>query len=178
VWLHTFGERFATGRPPGPPRLPTADAPTIPKDGAIPTTPDDMPDDLVYDAAGRKLCVGRGYVANVGPGQWEYEVSGKQVLTQWFSYRRRNRERPIIGDRRKPSRLGDVQPAGWLAEYTTELLNVLHVLGRLVALEPRQAELLDRVCAGPTLTAAELVAGGVRGGVAVSTGDDGRPALF
>jgi hypothetical protein len=80
--------------------------------------------------------------------------------------------------RRKPSRLGEVQPAGWLAEYTTELLNVLHVLGRLVALEPRQADLLARVCAGPTLTAAELTAGGVRGGTAVPTGDDGRPALF
>jgi hypothetical protein len=111
-------------------------------------------------------------------GQWGYEVSGKQVLTQWFSYRRKTRERPLIGDRRKPSRLGEVQPDRWLAEYTTELLNVLHVLGRLVALEPRQADLLARVCAGPTLTAAELTAGGVRGGTAVPTGDDGRPALF
>jgi hypothetical protein len=27
-------------------------------------------------------------------------------------------------------------------------MNVLHVLGRLVMLEPKQADLLDRVCAG------------------------------
>jgi hypothetical protein len=73
------------------------------------------------------------------------------VLTQWFSYRRRNRECPQIGDRRPPSPLGDIQPEGWPAEYTTELLNVLHVLGRLVALEPAQADLLERICAAPTL---------------------------
>jgi hypothetical protein len=45
-----------------------------------------------------------------------YEVSGKQVLTQWFSYRKKNRERPLIGDRRPPSKLGDIQPDHWLAE--------------------------------------------------------------
>jgi hypothetical protein len=32
------------------------------------------------------------------------------VLTQWFSYRKKNRERAIIGDRRPPSKLGDIQP--------------------------------------------------------------------
>jgi hypothetical protein len=32
------------------------------------------------------------------------------------------------------------------------LLNVLNVLGRLVELEPAQADLLERICAGPTLT--------------------------
>jgi hypothetical protein len=79
-------------------------------------------------------------------------VSGKQVLMQWFSYRKRNRERPQIGDRRTPSPLGDIQPDAWPAEYTTELLNVLNVLGRLVAREPAQADLLERICAGPILT--------------------------
>jgi hypothetical protein len=87
---------------------------------------------------------------------WEYEVSGKQVLVQWFSYRCRDRSRPIIGDRRPPSPLDRVQPAAWLAEYTTELLNVLHVLGRLVALEPRQADLLARICEGALLSADHL----------------------
>src|SRR5207249_8735237 len=82
---------------------------------------------------------------------WHYEVSGKRVLTQWFSYRKRHRERPIIGDRRPPSKLGDIQPDHWLAEYTTELLNVLHVLGLLVEMEPAQAKLLKVICEGPTL---------------------------
>jgi hypothetical protein len=88
---------------------------------------------------------------NVPLAEWRYEVYGKRVLTQWFSYRKKNRERPIIGDRRPPSKLGDIQPDHWLAEYTTELLNVLHVLGLLVELEPAQSQLLEAICEGPTL---------------------------
>ena len=84
-------------------------------------------------------------VDHVSPAMWNYEVSGKQVIPQWFSYRKRDRARPIIGDRRKPSELGNIQPDHWLAEYTTELLNLLNVLGLLVDLEPKQAALLDRL---------------------------------
>ncbi len=65
-----------------------------------------------------------------------------------------------MGDRRPPSKLCEIQPDGWLAEYTTELLNVLHVLGRLVELEPAQAKLLDQICAGPLITVSELRDGG------------------
>lgn len=78
------------------------------------------------------------------------------MLRQWFSYRKANRERPIIGDRRQPSKLGDLQPDHWLAEYTTELINVLNVIGRLVDLEPAQAELLERICTVQTISAEEL----------------------
>ena len=93
---------------------------------------------------------------NVEPAMWSYEISGKQILLQWFSYRKANRERPIIGDKRPPSPLGDIQPDHWLAEYTTELINVLHVLGGLVDLEPSQRELLDKICVGPLILAGEL----------------------
>lgn len=158
VWLHTFGERFAApgkGRPARVPRLPEDERPHLPADGAIPSAPEEMPNAIFYDAARRRLHVGAGHVDEVPPEVWTYEVSGKQVLTQWFSYRCRDRSRPIIGDRRAPSPLGDIQPPGWLAEYTTELLNVL---GRLVALEPRQADLLDRICAGPMIPLGPLKA--------------------
>ena len=154
IWLHTFGERFAdakANRPPGPPRLPKERAPRIPKDGAIPDDAESMPDEIAYDDAKRRLLVGTGFINNVPPAVWRYEVSGKQVLTQWFSYRKKNRQRPIIGDRRPPSKLGDIQPSQWLAEYTTELLNVLHILALLVELEPAQAKLLEKICAGPLL---------------------------
>lgn len=70
----------------------------------------------------------------------------------------KSRERPVIGDRRN-SDLGKIQPDHWLAEYTTELLNLLHVLGRLVALHPAQADLLARICEAETIPAAELNAG-------------------
>lgn len=104
--------------------------------------------------------MGEGYVEPVPPEAWRYEVSGKQVLKQWFSYRKANRTRPVIGDRRPPSKLGEIQPESWPAEYTSELINVLNVLGRLVELEPAQAELLGRVCAGPLITNEELKAAG------------------
>lgn len=163
IWLHTFGERMADpdrGRPSQAPRLPDAKRPLIPKNGAIPSAPDAMPDAIDYHPAERRLTIGQGCVENVDPAVWHYEVSGKQVLRQWFSYRKAHRERPLIGDRRPPSPLGDIQPDHWLSEYTTELINLLHVLGRLVALEPEQAGLLERICSGPTITAAELSASG------------------
>jgi hypothetical protein len=64
-----------------------------------------------------------------------------------------------MGDKRPPSELCKYQPEGWIAEYTTELLNVVHVLSRVVELESEQAELLEKICAGPTITAAQLRAG-------------------
>jgi hypothetical protein len=153
VWLHTFGERFAdpeAGRPAAPPRA--ENGPTIPKGGAIPTSPEKFPNTISYDAGTRRLSVGEGYVDNVAPDVWTYEVSGMQVLTQWFSYRKKDRRRPLIGDRRPPSPLGDIQPEGWLPEYTSELVNVLHVLTRLRAFEPSQADLLGRILNATLLT--------------------------
>ena len=159
IWLHTYGERFASpkeGRPKGPPRLPKDQSPRIPAKGAIPDAPDAMPETIDYDPAGQRLLIGSGYVEHVPPAVWEYEVSGKQVLRQWFSYRQKNRERPVMGDRRPPSKLEEVQADHWLAEYTTDLIDLLNVLGMLVELEPKQAELLDRICAGPLVSITEL----------------------
>ena len=61
------------------------------------------------------MIVGKGYIENVTPEMWGYEVSGKEVLWQWFSYRKLDRSRPIIGDRRPPSPLDKIQPDHWLA---------------------------------------------------------------
>ena len=44
-----------------------------------------------------------------------------------------------------PSPLSDIQPEHWPAEYTTDLLDLLNVLGRLVALEPQQDKLLNEI---------------------------------
>lgn len=163
VWLHTYGERFAdpkAGRPSSAPRLPKDTAPVIPKGGTIPGAPEPLPEAMEYDAAKRRLHIGKGYIDNVSPAVWAYEVSGMNVLRQWFSYRKRDRKRPIIGDRRKPSPLGDIQPDHWPHEYTTDLMDLLNVLGRLVALEPRQAELLAEILSGPLIDHATLTAAG------------------
>jgi hypothetical protein len=163
IWLHTFGERMADpkkGRLPQPPRLPSARMPRIPAAGEISQDAAAMPDTIDYDAKNKRLLIGKGYIERVEPSTWSYEVSGKQVLLQWFSYRKLNRERPIMGDRRPPSPLGDVQPDYWLAEYTTELINLLNVLGWLVDLEPVQAKLLEKICSGSTISEEELINSG------------------
>jgi hypothetical protein len=85
LWLHTFGERMtdpSRGRPEGPPRLPPGRAPIVPKEGTISSKPDLMPDTLAYVAGKHRLLVGTGFVDNVLPAAWEYEVSSKQVLVQ------------------------------------------------------------------------------------------------
>ena len=101
-----------------------------------------------------------GRIDNVSPEVRAYEVSGKVVLDQWWSYRRADRSKPPMGDRRPPSPLQDIQPTDWPSEYTTELLNVLRVLTRLTALEPAQDALLARIVEGPTLDADDLMGAG------------------
>lgn len=163
VWLHCYGERFsdpAQGRPYGPPRLPPGIAPQIPLGGTIPGAPEPLPDELVYDAATCTLHVGKGRVENVPHEVVAYQVSGRPVLRQWFSYRRRDRTRPVIGERKAPSPLEAIQPDGWIPEYTEDLLNLIHVLALLVDLEPAQDDLLARVCAGPMIDARSLEAAG------------------
>ena len=163
LWLHTYGERFAdpkSSRSSGAPRLEKDRAPVIPKGGTIPGAPEPLPDTMHYDPAKRRLNVGKGYIDNVPPEVWAYEVSGKNVVRQWFSYRKHNRSRPILGDRRKPSQLSDIQPDHWLADYTSDLLDLLNVLSRLVTLEPQQSALLDEILAAPLLDHTALSAVG------------------
>jgi len=83
-------------RPKQPPRLPKSTSPYIPKAGVIPSAPEPLPDEMDYDPATRRLKVGKGYVEDVTPEMWAYEVSGKHVLWHWFSYRRRDRTKPPI----------------------------------------------------------------------------------
>ena len=175
VWLHCYGERFVdavAGRPKGPPRLARGEAPFIPADGGIPGAPDPLPQTMDYDPAKRRLVIDKGFVENVTPAMRAYEISGKNVLDQWFSYRRRNRTKPLIGDKRPPSPLEKIQPDGWLAEYTEDLLNLLNVLGRLIALEPRQADLLERIVAGPLVPVAASDGGAQESG---TTDDEPSP---
>jgi hypothetical protein len=164
IWLHTFGERMINakkGRPSGPPRLPPEKRPRVPEQGTIPTASSLMPDSISYDLDKKRLYVGKGFIDNVDSAVWNFRVSGKQVLGQWFSYRKRNRERPIMGDRRPPSALGEIQPDCWQAEYTTELLNVINVLGLLTELQPIQTKLMENICADKTISVSEMRAAGV-----------------
>lgn len=181
VWLHTYGERFtdpANNRPAGAPRA--AGGPTIPRGGAIPADADNFPNELRYDDTARRLYVGEGFIDNVTPEVRAYEVSGKNIIDQWFSYRRLDRSRPMIGDRRPPSPLEQIRPDRWPASYTEDLINLLHVLTLLTALEADQADLLERICSGPLIDAELLRAEGVFDDDSAATtraGDDRQDKL-
>ena len=88
------------GRPAQPPRMPFARMPRIPAAGEISQTASAMPDTIDYDLDKKRLLIGQGYVENVEPGVWSYNVSGKQVLLHWFSYRK---ARSGAADHRRPS---------------------------------------------------------------------------
>jgi hypothetical protein len=111
------------------------------------------------EAALRRLI---GFEIQVGPfaAMRGYQVSGVNVLDKWFSYRRRTRVRPVLGGRRV-SALNSIQLDHWSNEYTTDLINLLHVLGLLVELEPEQADLLAEIVSGPLVTVDGLTAAGV-----------------
>ena len=163
VWLHCYGQRMVdagAGRPKGPPRLEKGEAPRIPSDGVLPGSSEPLPETLDYEASTKRLLIGNGHVENVTEEVWNYEVSGKNVLRQWFSYRKRDRSRPVIGEKRAPSPLDRIQSDSWIPEYTTDLMDLLHVLGRVVRVEKQQAELLERVCTGPLVDVDEMTDAG------------------
>jgi hypothetical protein len=151
LWLHTYGERFADpsdGRPSGPPRLPADSQPRV--TATIPDTDDDMPREISYDSDTRTLQVGEGAIRPVSQRVWDYEVSRMRIIRKWFDYRKKN---PRV---RWSSPLDDTHAPRWTARFTSDLLELINVLGLCIDLEPHQAELLDRVCAGPLFTVADL----------------------
>lgn len=163
IWLHTYGTRFAepaAGRPATVPRLPADRAPKVHAKFPIPADSDGMPDTITFDPENQVLHVGDGQIGPVSTEVWNYSVGNKRILSQWFSYRRRNRERPTIGDRRN-SPLSTLQPDSWLPEYTSDLIDLLHVLTLLADLQADQAELLNEIAVGPLVTVNDLTAAGV-----------------
>ncbi len=163
LWLHSYGQRFydpSDSRPKQAPRLPQDRAPKVLAGYPIPGDAEHMPDVLGYDAEKQELHVGAGHIGNVTRQMLDYEVSGVNVLGKWFGYRRENRERPPMGDRRT-SPLQQIQATAWRADYTSELIDLLHVLGMLVELEPEQAALLTAVVNGPLISSDELKSAGV-----------------
>ncbi|MCW3765055.1 N-6 DNA methylase [Paenarthrobacter sp. PAE-2] len=163
VWLHSYGTRFvdaSEGRPSGAPRLQASTRPAVPAGKTIPTTPDAMPETIGYDADAGELTVGAGRISNVTSEMWAYEISGNQVIKQWFSSRQKNREKVVIGDR-VVSPLLKIHGDRWTAEYTSQLIDLLNVIGMLVELEVEQASLLKRVLDAPTISVDDLTAAGV-----------------
>ncbi len=115
-----------------------------------------MPESITYDAARSTLIVGDGQFAPVRPEVIAYTVGGRNVLKSWFDYRKKE-----PGGRRV-SPLDHIYPTEWDPDWTTEAIDLLPVLTRLVALEPPQANVLSRVLAGDLLSLNDLLAAGTR----------------
>ncbi len=142
LFLHTYGERFA------------------PSGGAIrgaarcieqvSESVSDYPESYGYDEETGTLRVGSGAFGPVSSEVYEFEVSGLKVLQSWLGYRMKE------GAGRKTSPLDKIRPDRWTAQFTTELLELLHVLEETVAVQPEQSRLLDEVLAGQCFGAQEL----------------------
>ncbi|QKZ18138.1 hypothetical protein HUT05_12700 [Streptomyces chartreusis] len=150
VWIHTYGQRFASHHDSSPGSIPRLPPDEQPECVVMIGEGDGLPEDISYDAATRTLTVGTGCIRPVAPEVWDYRIGGVQVIRKWFSFRKRN---PDV-ERQTP--LNDILPATWPARWTVDLLALINALGLLVALEPRQALLLDAVSSGPLITTDDL----------------------
>ena len=153
IWLHTYGAAFTgPGRPQADIRLPVGDVRQ-----PLNTKPiTSMPESISYDAERSTLLLGDGEFAPVSPQVVEYTVGGRHVFKSWFDYRKKD-----PGGRRL-SELDREYPSTWDPDWTTEAIDLLTVLTRLVELEPTQADLLSHVLAGAMLTMDDLRAAGTR----------------
>ena len=157
IWLHTFGSRYCDtlrGRPVGRPRLAADRQPQILRE--ISTSGEEVPTTIRYDAASRVIYVDGGAVGPVSPEVWGYQVSGRQVVEQWFSFRQRSN-----AHQKRTSPLDDVRIKQWTYHLDRDLLDLLNVIARLVDLEPAQDDLLRDICAGPLVSMDELSKAGL-----------------
>jgi hypothetical protein len=146
IWLHTFGERFVpAGRRAG--RIPQGQARYA---KTIPQRADAYPERHSYDELERELHVGEGVFAPVSPEVRAFQVSGLDVIGSWLDYRMKG------GAGRKSSPLDDIRPTVWPEAFSKELLELLWVLERTVALGPDLDSLLDEVVAGRLIAADAL----------------------
>lgn len=159
IWIHTFGDRYvdeSDDRPHEVPRLAASDSPQYVQ--PISDAEEFMPDQITYNVNSRTITIGEqslfglpGQISNVSQSVFDYTVGGTRVIRKWFDYRKKNPDA-----KKRTSPLDSINPIRWTAEFDDELLNLLNVLGRCVALESKQAKLLERVCSGPLVTVSDL----------------------
>lgn len=147
LWLQTYGERFrSSGRReiPIPVGIEWSREPNrIAKDGK----------DFGFDAATETLRVADGRLVGVTTGVWEFEVSGMPIVKKWLGYRTAKASgRAASSD----SPLDQIRPKEWSSEWSRELLELVAVLQQTLDILPAGVELLDQVCEGPLISAADL----------------------
>ncbi len=150
IYLHTYCRRFLSkqNKPPNQNKL-----------GVIPRgsvkcveniADDSYPESFEYDKNTGTLHIGKGKFQPVPPELYDFEVSGRKVVQSWLGYRIKN------GAGRKSSQLDYIQPKQWNSKFITELLELLWVLEKTIALYPKQTQLLDKILEGDCLTIDDL----------------------
>ncbi|MFE0174022.1 type ISP restriction/modification enzyme [Streptomyces sp. NPDC059002] len=151
LWASTFGTRCIdpdNGRPAGTWNWWRRVHPEITYAQEIAS--DCLPSAVDYDVEHQHLAIEGGIFTGVTPRMRSYSTGGRNVLDSWLAYRSDRTAGKITSelDRERPER--------WEPEWSRELVEVLAVLRHLTALEPQQADLLDRVAAAPMIDVAEL----------------------
>lgn len=142
--LHTYGERLKAHGSAGPYRGAARNT------TAIPSTAAGYPTEFSYDEPSQTLIVGGGEFTPVSSEVYTFSVSGLDVLQSWLKYRMKG------GYGKRSSPLDDLRPDVWTADMTRELLELLWLLERTLALGPTHTALLKDVEAGTCFTADEL----------------------
>lgn len=143
IWAQTFGTAFMEETGHGASiRFDKNDSRRI----AALTPVSDLPEAMTYDADLQRISVGTGSFGPVSAQVWDYRVGGTQVLRTWFSSRKKN------PGGKKTSPLDHMFVDQWESDWTTELIDVLSMLTRLVDLESLQDSLLVSILDGPLLS--------------------------
>ena len=153
LWAQTYGQ-FCSGptRRPDNVRYPAGDG----RQPLALTPITVMPTDVTYDPERSMIVFGDGQFGPVRPEVWDYEVGGKNVIKSWVNYRKAE------PGGKKTSPLDHLHVETWDADWTTEFIDLLTVLTRLVELELAQTSLLGRILDAPLLTLERLRESGVR----------------
>jgi hypothetical protein len=144
IWLHTFGSVFS----PKGQRAGVVLPGRAKCEKATSRHAERYPNEYSYDNSTKKLSVGDGLFINVSADIWRYSISGFRVLESWLQYRMRDRKG------KKSSALDDIRPESWV--FDKQLLQVIWVLEATLDVQDKLEKLLDRVLAGPTISANEL----------------------
>ncbi|CBG68743.1 MULTISPECIES: type ISP restriction/modification enzyme [Streptomyces] len=155
LWASTYGERYvdaAAGRPAKNVLFARADERRVRYLTHVGGT---MPDRIRHDPATQTLYVGEGVFAPVPEAVWRYDVGGMGVVNKWFGYRKAS---PTS---KKTSPLDDIHVESWPHEWTTELMELLSVLRRLVDVAAAQEVLLGEILDGRLIAETDLMEAGV-----------------
>lgn len=129
LFLHSYGERFSEDFPRLSGSAKCLQGIEIGK--AV--------DSFSYDVVRKELVVGNGKFGPVAEAVWDFEVSGLKVVQSWLGYRMANRSG------KKTSPLDAIGLPEWTAELTSELLRLLWILEKTLALYPEQDQLLIEI---------------------------------